>query len=95
MKANTAGTFTSAAGAIEAITLGYEPSYVEVNNVTSNIVYRVYNDGTNSVGSNIAGATGVITQADATVIATANGFTVAAASLTTDDVVYYKAERLY
>ena len=33
MRANDAGTFTSAAGAIETITLGYEPSYIEVNNV--------------------------------------------------------------
>jgi len=95
MRANDAGTFTSAAGAIETVELGYEPSYVEVNNVTANTIARVYNDGTNTAGSSIAGATGVVTQADATVIATENGFTVAAASLTTSDVVYYKAERLY
>lgn len=95
MRANDAGTFTSAAGAIETITLGYEPSYVEVNNVTTNIVYRVYNDGTNTAGTNIAGATGVITQSDATITPTANGFTVAAAALSASDVVYYKAERLY
>ena len=95
MRANDTGTFTSAAGALETITLGYKPSYVEVVNVTTNIVYKVYTDGTNTVGTATAGATGVITQADVTVIPTDTGFTITAASLTTSNVVYYKAERLY
>ena len=87
MKANTAGTFTSAAGAIETITLGYEPSYIEVNNVTASIVYRLYNDGTNTAGYFVTGSTGVITQGGVTLVATEDGFTVAAASLTTSDFV--------
>ncbi len=95
MRANTTGKFISAAGAIETVTLGYTPSYVKVNNVTTNIVYEYFNDGTNIVGISTAGATGVITQGDASIVKTADGFTVAAATLTTSDVVYFKAERLY
>ncbi len=95
MKANNAGKFISAAGAIETVTLGYAPSYVKVNNVTSNITYEYWNDGTNIVGILTTGSTGVITQADASIVKTANGFTVAAATLTTSDVVYYTAQRLY
>jgi hypothetical protein len=95
MKANATGKITSAAGALETVTLGFEPSYVKVVNVTQNEVYELYNDGTNAAGASTAGDTGVVTQADATLVKAANGFSIAAAALTADDVLYYKAERLY
>lgn len=95
MKASTQGKFTSAAGALETVTLGYEPSHIIVNNVTSNILYELINDGTNTSGTSTVGSTGVITQASEVVVATSNGFTITAATLTTADEVYYSAERLY
>ncbi len=88
------GKFTSAAGAIEAITTGCDSCYIKVVNVTTNVIYEYYNDGTNYMGTATAGATGVITQADATIINNSRGFSVAAAALSTDNVVYYTARRL-
>lgn len=88
------GKFTSAAGALETITTGCECGYIKVVNVTTNVIYEFYNDGTNSMGTSTAGATGVVTQADETIAVTSRGFTVAAAALSADDVVYYSATRL-
>jgi len=94
MKNTFTGQFTSAAGAIETITLGCEPCYVKVYNVTTNISYELFSDGTLTEDIITTGATGVITTGGATLIMTANGFTVAAASLTTSDVCTYVAHRL-
>ena len=86
--------FTSAAGAIETITLGCGVSYVKVYNVTTNISYELFNNGTVTEDIITTGASGIITTGGATIVATSNGFTVAAASLTTSDVVTYVAHRL-
>lgn len=88
------GTFTSSAGATETITLGCDPAFVKVVNVTTNVIYEYINDGTNIMGTSLAGATGVVTQSDTTIVKTGNGFTVDAGALTTSDVVYYIAYRL-
>jgi len=88
------GKFTSAAGAIETITLGCAPSYVEVNNVTTNVQYRYFNDGTNVSNYSTNGADGVVTNSGSTIVKTSDGFSIAAATLSTSDVVYYVAYRL-
>ena len=94
MKQTFTGTFTSAAGAIETITLGCSPAYVKAYNETTNISYELFYNGSELADIITTGATGVITNGGTTIIAPANGFTVAAASLSTDDVVTYVAFRL-
>ena len=94
MKNTFVGQFTSAAGAIETITLGCAPAYVKVFNVTTLITYELFYNGTALEDIITTGASGIITTGGTTVIATSNGFTVAAASLSTDDVVTYVAYRL-
>lgn len=88
------GKFVSAAGALQSVTTGCDSCYIKVVNVTTNIVYEYFNDGTNFMGISTAGATGVVTQADASIVNNARGFSVAAATLTTSDVVYWTAFRL-
>ena len=94
MKNTFTGQFTSAAGALEDITLGCEVSYVKVYNVTTNISYELFNDGTNTEDIITTGATGVITTGGANIVAGDDGFSVAAAALSTDDVCTYVAHRL-
>jgi len=94
MKNTFTGQFTSAAGAIETITLGCVPSYIKVYNVTTNISYELFNTGSATEDIITTGSTGVITTGGTTLVLTANGFSVAAASLTTSDVVTYVAHRL-
>lgn len=87
------GVFTSAAGALEDITLGCVPGYVKVINITANITYELIYDGTNTKQLSTAGATGVVTQGGANIVLGDDGFSVAAAALTTSDVVVYTAIR--
>jgi len=94
MKNTFTGQFTSAAGAIETITLGCECSYIKVFNVTTNISYELFNTGSVTEDIITTGATGVITTGGATILSTSNGFSVAAASLSTSDKVTYVAHRL-
>lgn len=87
------GVFTSAAGALEDITLGCVPGYVKVVNITTNITYELIYDGTNIKQLSHAGATGVTTQGGTTIVLGDDGFSVAAAALTTGNVVVYTAIR--
>ena len=88
------GQFTSSAGAEEVIELGCSVSYVKVYNVTSNISYELFNDGTNTEDIITTGSTGVITTGGANITLNDNGFDVASGALTTDDVCTYVAFRL-
>jgi len=95
MKQVFSGKFVSAAGALEAIALGCDVAYVKVNNVTTNVIYEHFNDGTNNAGLSTNGADGVVTNSGAgIVINSGTGFSVAAAGLSTSDVIYYTATRL-
>jgi len=88
------GQFTSAAGAEETITLGCTPCYIKLYNVTTNISYEYFYTGSVSEDIITTGSTGVITTGGTTLATSANGFTVAAAALTTSDVCTYVAYRL-
>jgi len=94
MDSSFTGKFVSAAGALEEIDIGCTLGYVKVVNVTANVVYEFFNDGTNSMGISTNGADGVVTQAATGITIDSNGFSVAAAALTADDVVHYVATRL-
>ncbi len=88
------GQFTSSAGAQEDIELGCGVSYVKVYNVTTNISYEFFNDGTNTEDIITTGSTGVITTGGANIISATNGFSVDAGALSASDVCTYVAYRL-
>ena len=94
MKQVFTGQFTSAAGALETITLGCDVAFVEVFNATAVMSYKYFSDGTNTEDIICTGSTGVLTTGGANIVATDGGFSVAAAALTTSDVVTYVAYRL-
>ena len=67
---------------------------MKIYNVTTNISYELFNDGTNTEDIITTGSTGVITTGGANIVAATDGFSVAAAALSASDVVTYVAHRL-
>lgn len=88
------GVFSSAAGALEDITLGCVPGYIVVHNITAGTKFELIYDGTNTKQLSTVAATGTITHGGTNLVLGDDGFSVAAAALTTGDVVVYSAIRL-